>query len=483
MHEKEIQEREEEKAARELERRRTSYREFCEAHGRPKTRREFLEACAIGFGGYVMLPTTSSLLFTPEAWAQSGECPAPVPANDPNRLSPIVSISLGGGAMLSGNMVPMGQDGNPLPSYDKMGLGRSPNLVSRFGGARFFERSQLLAGIESVTTQATRDNTAAVMIAVRSGDDSRNNRMNIAGLTAAAGLTGEVLPDLGSSRHMDAFVSSASPLQVRRFGDLANAASGGGSGALAVLSREQRASLQNTILQLNEEQALTLAQRGRGDVAGFLARCASQQNYQNATAEPPPIDVRQTPALAAAWGVDAGTGDGDREVVFGSMLLASLRGSAGHAMFEIGGYDYHNNTRTRGDERDFEAGELIGRTLETAALTGQKVFIYVSSDGACVSPTSDADDAPWRSDRGSAGSMQLYAYDPAGRPNLANGWQVGWFNDAQAADTSVIGGAESGAAAAFLNYMAFNDKLNIGQNLVSNVFQPSDIERVVKFGA
>ena len=63
-----------------------------------------------------------------------------------------------------------------------------------------------------------------------------------------------------------------------------------------------------------------------------------------------------------------------------------VEGKAGAGTLEFGGYDYHNSTRSTGEQRDFElAGEVIGAALEFAARRGQDLMIYVFSDGSVFS--------------------------------------------------------------------------------------------------
>ena len=54
--------------------------------------------------------------------------------------------------------------------------------------------------------------------------------------------------------------------------------------------------------------------------------------------------------------------------VFGAMAYNTLNLQAGPAHICLGGYDYHNGTRTLGNERDLEAGLLIGRIIATCLL-------------------------------------------------------------------------------------------------------------------
>src|SRR5690606_14167660 len=112
---------------------------------------------------------------------------------------------------------------------------------------------------------------------------------------------------------------------------------------------------------------------------------------------------------------------------------------AGAAALELGGYDYHDGTRTSGDAKDLQAGMTVGRILMTAEILKKRLFLYVTSDGAVVSPKSEDRDAPWRTDRGMAGASYTIYFDPSGK-RPASKTQLGHFIEGQAAsDQTLIG--------------------------------------------
>ena len=43
-----------------------------------------------------------------------------------------------------------------------------------------------------------------------------------------------------------------------------------------------------------------------------------------------------------------------------------VEGYAGAGTIEQGGYDYHDGTRATGEDRDFQAGQMMGAVLEFA---------------------------------------------------------------------------------------------------------------------
>ena len=107
----------------------------------------------------------------------------------------------------------------------------------------------------------------------------------------------------------------------------------------------------------------------------------------------------------------------------------------------------------------------------------QKAFIYVSTDGSCVSATSTTPGSgAWNSDRGRAGVLYMLAFDPAGVP-ATNGTSLGHFDGNQEADNGFITGGNPALAAAAIvaNYLKFSGK----EDLIKSVL-PSEISGNVK---
>jgi hypothetical protein len=164
--------------------------------------------------------------------------------------------------------------------------------------------------------------------------------------------------------------------------------------------------------------------------------------------------------LAGIWGVQV-TDRTSQNALFGSMVYNALVGNAATVGLNMGGYDYHDGTRTTGNGKDLAAGQVVGKILQTASYLKKKVFIYVCADGATVSAENATADSPWMSDRGIAGMQYLLAHDPAGRPQTSN-FHIGGFNSGQAADGNVptSTSAELAAQAIFANYAAWNGRMD-----------------------
>jgi hypothetical protein len=149
----------------------------------------------------------------------------------------------------------------------------------------------------------------------------------------------------------------------------------------------------------------------------------------------------------------------------------------------MGGYDYHGRTRQQTDDRDFQAGQVIGSAIETAHLLQRKTVFSVISDGAVRSETSDTPGAPWRGDNSDPGMIMMFFYDPTGRPEMSD-FQVGGLNEAQAADPSIFTGNNPAmaAAAAFANYCAFAGNIGLLDATIPGVLSRSQIDQILKVG-
>ena len=135
-----------------------------------------------------------------------------------------------------------------------------------------------------------------------------------------------------------------------------------------------------------------------------------------------------------------------------SVMKLVCNGFAAAGTITLGGYDYHDSTRATGETRNFKAGQLIGAVLEYAQRVGTPLMVYVFSDGSLSSSamvdTSVAGRGKlaWQGDNQQVASTFFLAYNPAGRPALANGaagQQIGNFTADGAVNASSSPAANS----------------------------------------
>lgn len=459
---------------------------FEHLHAKPVTRRDFLSSGLISFSSSMVLPSFLTLLArSGSAEAQDLLCKT-VGAGD---FCPFISIKLSGGAALAANFLPLDKGGLLLPSYSKMGMGLGGSVPVAYefaNNAPFYAASSLLAGIRANAAGTTLANANFVGTCVRSQDDSSGNKFDITGLVVNSGLSGKILPNLGRANtetgvnNSFAYVRPPAPLIVSRFEDVVGSL--GVSGSLGGLNQAQKTGLFRTIQSLSNSQVKAVQNMTGGNLLARLLGCANADNTNliSNTASLN-IDPLANAAFATVWGINNNTNKGSQDFVFATMVYNALNGNASSVNLEMGGFDYHNNTRTSGDNKDMEAGTVIGKVLQSLAVMGKKGFIVVTSDGSVSSADSDVAGSPWTSDRGTAGSAYMIAYDPAGA-HQTKGSQLGNFTNGQVADDTFLtgGSSEIASGAMFVNYLSFNKKLNLVETYLPRVFTSVEVDLVTK---
>jgi hypothetical protein len=460
--------------------------EFIKMHNKlPLTRRDFLGVGLINFGGFLAMNPIMKMLGS-GSMARASEVVCDVAKG--SDLPALVTLNLAGGAGLSANWMPLDQGLQPLSSYTKMGQGVSPSSTREFANqAPFFLGSGFLNALKvAVPDVLALDKTNFVGIAVRSQDDNGGNRFDITGLAKLAGLNGTLLANLGTSNTLTgnntqpAFINPPAPLVVRDYNDLAGALSV--SGSLKQIATRAPA-LFSVVEKLNAIQASKYVTQNYGTQLEQLMICRSKDNTTLVSnPNSASTDPRSEATVATAWGLAANTSTANRDYVFATLVYNALKGNAGSANLTIGGYDYHNGTRTTGDTKDAEAGTVIGRIITTASRLNKKVFILVTSDGSVTSAESDAAGSPWASDGGLRGSSFMIAFDPTGS-TTAKSFQLGNYLSAQAADDKTLVGTapERAAAAMFANYLAFGKRMDLFEKTLPRVFTIADLDSVLMF--
>jgi hypothetical protein len=459
-------------------------------HGRPITRRELLSAGALSFSAAMFVPSWLNSIL-PKAAAADLTC------SNGASLIPFITLNLSGGAALQANYIPQDQGGQLLPSYNILGLGSTSTLPieKEFGKVPFAGQvngrliSQFLQGMRSAAPTAL-SNTAFVSICARSRDDTAANKFSVDGLLAKAGLGGSLLPNLGSTASATGITQDASlvipptPLRVNSFNQLTSSL--GYNSNLQTLNTQQQLSLAKLVSRLSETQSRKIASIAGGAEAKAVLDCAGIKNEsvlkRGSDAVDPRQDMRAGTKLQTIWNINANTNVTSQDLVFSSMVYNALTSQAGSVALELGGYDYHDNTRSTGDSKDFNAGQTVGRILESAAALGKPLFLYICSDGSLVSADSTSSTAPWTADSGTSGMAYMLYFNPSARP-ATSGFQIGQFLPGQVVDESTpFGNApELAAAVVFANYLKVNNVLGSFDALTSRILTPSTLDQVVKF--
>ncbi|MEK6772310.1 MAG: hypothetical protein AABY64_00085 [Bdellovibrionota bacterium] len=465
-------------------------------HGRkPLNRREFLASGAIPFMAYVTVPSVLSILGRGGVAEAAEIC-----ASSTQKMAPVVTINLNGGAGLTRNWIPLTEGRELLQKYHRIGLGLGSNLASQISrafrnNAPFYASSSMLAGLRTSTVAGMADQALMsadfVGVCQQSQNDTDANKFDIQGLIAKAGLKGRILPALGrvdngiGVSNSTALIAPPPPLIVGSVDSLANAL--GIANRLGALTQVQKTNIFKATSALSELQARNLASMTGGTTLAGLVNQANSDNLQ-LVGNPAGLDLdpRNNAAFAQVWGLNANTARNDSAYVSAALVYNAINGNSGSIGIEMGGYDYHGDDLASTNNKDLAAGVMIGRVIQSFHAMQSKGFIIVNSDGGVGAPASDTPGADPTTDRGDAGAVFMIAYDPTMTTQTSDS-QLGHMKnnpDAEAADdTFLVGGSvEVGAAAVFANYLSFNGMLGKFSAMAetARIFEGSNLDKVVK---
>lgn len=414
-------------------------------HGRPQSRREFLNRGLIAGVSTVFLPSIATILAR-EAAAQSADC-----AIDNNPLLgagkiPFLGVDQGGGANIAGSNIIVGgmggqEDFLDPDGYAKLGLPDAilpQNVgVNRDFGLAFHPDSALLRGMLSKTSAATRANTNGCVIPARSENDTGNNPHNPVYGIARAGANGEFVATIGTrnsesggrSRAPDSqILAELRPTKVSRPSEAIGLIGGGGDETFPN-GRVADAAAVISALKLGQ---ITEAQATKDLLQCGYDKTAATYNTSVTTQD---LDPEADANLQAIF-PNGELQDGDFRKAAAAMKVV-VNGYGGAGTIEYGGRDYHQDPRPETDGKDFVVGQVIGGALEYAALLAKPLMIYLFSDGAVSADTGRPEDDGngvtkfrWRSDNSQTAASAILVYSPNGPPVLRNGaasQQLGYF--------------------------------------------------------
>lgn len=456
---------------------------LCSEFKRPRTRREMLAAGIIPFATSVVAPSIMQMISTVAHAQKTGETQCG-PASAEETLAPVITIVLAGGPAMASNWVPKDERGELLANYSSVGLGRRSDIASQMTSAfvnqvDFYSESQILNGIQQRAIQTTREQTAFFATAVETNDDTRNNKIGIEGVIEAVGRKGDKFGVLGyqssSTGHYHDFAGRrpSVPTLVAGLNDLINAMSP--TGTLARLSQGDKIKLMKMVDKLSEEQKKKLASISGGKSLMDLVGCATDKNIDLLSMGTEDLNPLRDGGIAggygALWGINNANINNRNEASMGRRRGTSntlnavavynvLKGNAITCSLQVGGCDYHGSpSRQATDTKDLEAGQLIGRVLQSAALMDKKLFLHVTTDGAVDGnglPGSD-----FNGDNGTKSAFYTMLFDP----NISNKdqlgqteKQMGHYNASCSVDTGTLigGNPELASLAVVYNYLAFS---------------------------
>jgi len=444
---------------------------------RPTTRREFLAQGLIAGLTYTFAPSILSLLdqrLNGEALAQAFDCGG-LPAL--NLKVPVIIFDLSGGANFSGSNIIVGDRGGqnaflPPVDYETLGLPAAmtpdkPGMTNSELGLMFHSDSGILRGIQSTASTVVRSRVDGAIFCTSSADDTGNNPHNPMYWLAKAGAGGD-LGDLIGTRNTISGGNSAAPkgsinptkqpITITSPNDAVSLVNAGRLSTLLTqdkVKRVMKATERLSGRQLERFNTLTLPEQVRQLVqCGYLS---SQDIVGRYT--PEQINPTTDALVTQAFNNIANDGNQSRTATIAKLVLD---GNIGVGTIEKGGYDYHTNDRAVGEQRDLEAGELIGRVLTLANLKAKDVLIYVITDGG-VSSNQVADNTAagrgkfaWTGDSSQRSSSFMLLYRHAGRAPL------------RVAGRRQIGAYKTGGSVDNFAAITSNSVVNLNKTIVAN---------------
>lgn len=445
-------------------------------HGRPTSRREFLNRGLIGGAATVFLPSIATVL-SREARAQSAACVIDNGAMLGAGKIPFLGIDQGGGANIAGSNIMVGgmggqEDFLDAEGYNKLGL---PDAiipqntgVDRTFGIAMHPNSALLRGMLDKTSAATRANVNGTVIPARSENDTGNNPHNPVYGIARAGANGEFAATIGTRNSESGGRSDAPESMIQA--DLRptrvsnrNEAIGLGGGDNGGFPDGRVAQASNVI------SALKLGAIDEAQATEELVKCGFDKTEAtfNTLVTPQDLDPEADPILQTIF-PNGELNDGDFRKAAAAMKVI-VNGYGGAGTIEYGGRDYHQDPRPETDDKDFVVGQVIGAALEYAAQLTKPLMIYGFSDGSVAAdenrPEDDGNGVTkfrWRSDNSQTAASFILVYSPNGQPALRNGaasQQLGYFRANGNIETSSSPFANSVVQLAemvVLNYLALH---------------------------
>ncbi|TNF26272.1 MAG: general secretion pathway protein GspF [Deltaproteobacteria bacterium] len=456
---------------------------------RLKTRRDFLGQGLIAGLSYAIAPNIFSL-FSKGNMAHAIECGA-VDTSVMGQKTPIIVFDLSGGANFAGSNVMVGGVGGQtdfLQDYTTLGLPPDfhPSLsgmVNSELGLKFHSDSGFLRGINNIIPTAVRQKVDGGVFCTSSSDDTGNNPHNPMYWLSKAGAAGE-LTQLAGSRNTETGGRSTAPPQsidpalqpviITRPEDALSLVSVGK--LHEIFNQNQAQKIMKSIERLSESKLQRLSNMSLPSQIKTLVQCGYIQsndliNKYNADV----LDPRNDALVGMAFN-NLGNGDQRKTATIAKLVLD---GYIGAGTIEKGGYDYHDKTRATGENRDFQAGELIGRVIQLASLKGKDVMIYVITDGG-VAAKAEVDNSTdgrgkyvWTGDSSQRSSAWMLVYRHAGRATLrnANQRQIGYFKTNGAVEngaTVTSNSVTNLAKAVVANYMALHGEEGNLANVVGD---------------
>jgi hypothetical protein len=467
---------------------------------RPSSRRDFLGQMAGALATYTLAPSLLSLLKQNLLMAQEGACGAG--AEVMTGRVPVLILDLAGGANIAGSNVMVGGPGGQtdfLADYKKMGLPDSmlpslPGQLDNSMGLLFHNDSGIMRGIRARANAAIRSRVDGIVFCADSNDDTGNNPHNPIYWLARAGAAGD-LATLAGTRGSDSGGNSTIPIssinptlrpvQLNRPEDALNLIN---IGKLSELFPNNAKAILRATEQMSTRHLATFNQQTLPQQLKTLVECGyieSQDIIDRFT--PGAVNAALDPQVTSLF--DVVNDASERRVA--TMVKLLLDGRLGAATVEKGGYDYHDQTRSTGETRDFEVGSLIGKSMALASAKGKDLLIYVLTDGGVSASRTVTDNSEggrgklvWTGDSGDTGATFMLLYRHSGKPGLrSTNRQIGSFTSKGVlGGSSILANSVTNLSKAIVaNYLAlYGEEGRLAEVIGDNPFE-NNLDQYIRF--
>lgn len=454
------------------------------------SRRDFLNVGLIPFAARLAIPSSVGLLAQILA-------PSEVLAQSVTSMIPMITVNLSGGAALHGNVIPMDKNGNLLKSYDRLGLGTVP-IAENFLGLPFDSRSGLLKGLKSVLSANTIAKTKGLSFCTTTSADTNavaplRAQHDLSSQLEKAGVSGQFFSKLeinGQNTSLRPWHDN-DPKSTLNVGSLAQI-----KDAMSLTAFNATISKKDTTARYSAGQKKSLASLISNLIQSQISRQPSSKQLSSGDAIVDAgkqledivggsvsgsdlVDPYKSNAATAVYELTAGSSAQTQAIA--GIAHCSLNGYSSHGLITLGGYDYHQPNRAASDAADMRAGQEIGRMLELAQRIGKPVFIFVATDGACSSISSETNTSAWSGDTSS--SIQLvFCYHPKGVKST--GAQVGHYNNDQDVDRTTLVGDRTDyvGAAVMANYLSLHGQAGNLTKIMPATITADRVKDVIRLG-
>lgn len=397
-------------------------------------------------------------------------------------LPPFMVFDLVGGAALSGNFLVGGAGGTTdlLKSYDVLGYDpRKATMDTRFGLPAPQNISKVFEGLKATMSPEAQQNLRIACVAHQGADDTDIN------ITSALGLVGEYMRQkqslkqkgLGSmGTHSGGRTKLSLDIPALRPEELSNVTQ---LNLLTGLGYIKAAGVSSTDMNHFAQQQQSLYIKQIAESIGTDQKTllddlgVMYDNYVASNLNTVELDPRNIKLTQDVFAINASTAATNSQVLAAGIANACITGFVGPSCIAIGGYDYHDGSQTTGDQKDQEAGVMIGRCVELAHRLKKPFFFQVVTDGSCSSGKGNRN---WGSDSGDRSLTLFGMYNPQKPVSLIK-TQIGQFTQGQIADLSTYVGGRTGNVAnvVFLNYLSALNRVGDLNQLLSGSDMPASV--------